>query len=149
MEYKVITPIKHNGQLYGPSSTIELDEVKGAYLVGEGVVEDPNAPKEKKGDDLSRRVLAAKNGTETKEDAPAETTSTDTANAEAVVDETVNTDTKPGASDAMTRPVLEAIALEEGSTQEMIDACGNKAELVSLIEAARQPQEQIDPSAEL
>lgn len=144
MQYFVLTPLNHNLAIYAPGSSVELDETTAAHLIEAGVVRDPNAPVEAPKDDLSKRVHDAKNGTDTP--APA----VDVETAPVVVDDaTPATDNKPSVSEDMKRDELEAIALQEGATQEMIDACGNKASLVSLIEANRAPAPAVDVSAGL
>jgi hypothetical protein len=143
MQYIVLTNLKHNGQKYAPGATVELDETVGTRLVESGTVRDPRVPVVQEADDLSRRVHAVKNGVEPKANATQEMVDVGGSDAPATVE-----DTRPAVSEDMKREDLEAIAIEEGATQEMVDACKNKGEVLSLIEAGRNPQPK-DPSADL
>lgn len=147
MQYTVLTNLNHDQQVYTPGSKIELDnETVVARLIENGAIRDPKAPVEPEQVDLSRRVHMVKNGIEPKVEAPA-ADAVEPAEASAE-DATPSADNKPSVSEDMKRDELEAIALEEGHSQEAIDACANKASLVSLIDAGRNPVDS-DPSADL
>ncbi len=44
--YKVKTRIKHDGEVYEPGSSIKMTEDQAKPLITDGVLENPNAPKE-------------------------------------------------------------------------------------------------------